>query len=61
MRGTFQNVGQNCVGLERILVHEKIYDAFLDRVKPLVENLRVGPPLSGETDCGAITMGKQVS
>ena len=34
MRGTFQNCGQNCVGLERVVVHQKIYDEFIQRVRP---------------------------
>jgi acyl-CoA reductase-like NAD-dependent aldehyde dehydrogenase len=50
MRGTFQNAGQNCVGLERIIVHESLYDEFIDKITPLVKSLRLG------RDVGAITM-----
>lgn len=61
MRGTFQNMGQNCIGLERILVHADIYDEFLERVVPLVKQLRLGAPLgNAEVDCGAITMPRHI-
>src|SRR5947199_210209 len=26
MRGTFQNSGQNCIGIERVLIHESLHD-----------------------------------
>jgi aldehyde dehydrogenase (NAD+) len=58
MRGVFQNSGQNCVGLERIIVHEKIYEDLIERVVPLVKNLRQGSPLAGQVDVGAMTMVK---
>ena len=29
LRGTFQNCGQNCIGLERLVVHAGIYDKFV--------------------------------
>lgn len=62
MRGTFQNCGQNCCGLERLVVHERIYDRFVEDMKKRVNALTQGPPLDGEFDCGAMTMGeRQVS
>jgi len=65
MRGTFQNTGQNCVGIERVLVHEKLYDEFVRRVKEKItgDKLRVGCSLEegeGKVDVGALTMSGQV-
>ena len=57
MRGTFQNCGQNCIGLERLVVHEAIYDKFVAEMEKRVSSLSQGPPLEGEFDCGAMTMG----
>jgi acyl-CoA reductase-like NAD-dependent aldehyde dehydrogenase len=58
MRGTFQNCGQNCVGLERVVVHTKIYDDLIARLRPLVAGLSQGPTSEGGVkDCGAMTMG----
>jgi len=45
MRGCFQNAGQNCVGIERVLVYERLYDEFLTLAVERVKALRQGPPL----------------
>lgn len=60
MRGTFQNCGQNCIGIERIVVHKDIYDKFVKTMTANVKALTQGPSMaSGECmfDTGAITMG----
>lgn len=66
MRGCYQNSGQNCVGVERVLVYESIYDEFLDRIVPKVKALRQGNPLpscadaDGKVDCGSMIMPRQL-
>mmetsp|Transcript_5215 Transcript_5215/g.15175 ORF Transcript_5215/g.15175 Transcript_5215/m.15175 type:complete len:620 (+) Transcript_5215:175-2034(+) len=65
MRGCFQNSGQNCVGVERVLVYESIFDKFLDAVVPKVKALRQGNPLpscgaDGKVDCGSMIMPRQL-
>mmetsp|Transcript_55074 Transcript_55074/g.59677 ORF Transcript_55074/g.59677 Transcript_55074/m.59677 type:complete len:619 (-) Transcript_55074:1168-3024(-) len=66
MRGCFQNSGQNCVGVERVLVYESIYDEFLQQVVPKVKALRQGSPLpsfagaDGKVDCGSMIMPRQL-
>ena len=61
LAGAFIACGQNCLAAERILVFEGIYDLFLERVKPLVDNLRQGYPLgNGTVDLGAIVSPFQV-
>ena len=55
--GTYQNCGQNCIGLERLVVNEKIYDGFVATMEAKVKALSQGPPLTGDFDCGAMTMG----
>lgn len=45
MRGVFQAAGQNCVGIERIIVTPKAYPKLLAKLEPLVQNLRTGDPL----------------
>lgn len=67
MRGCFQNCGQNCVGIERVLVYESIYDEFLKGIAPMVTNLRQGVPLatcpenSGAVDCGSMVTEEQLT
>jgi acyl-CoA reductase-like NAD-dependent aldehyde dehydrogenase len=65
MRGCFQNCGQNCVGVERVLVYESLYDAFLADVKDKVAALRQGIPLvtcgsDADVDCGSMVMDAQL-
>lgn len=61
MKGSFFNAGQNCIGVERVFVYEKVYDTFVARVTELASNLRQGPVLGGETvDCGAMVMPAQL-
>eukprot|EP00051_Salpingoeca_urceolata_P031567 m.12052 g.12052 ORF g.12052 m.12052 type:complete len:603 (-) comp4168_c0_seq2:214-2022(-) len=57
LRGTFQNCGQNCIGLERLIVHAAIYDRFVETMAANVSALSQGAPLDGDVDCGAMTMG----
>jgi len=57
----FQNCGQSCGGVERIYVHEKVYDAFLQLLKERVETLRVGYGESFNVDMGAMTTERQVA
>jgi aldehyde dehydrogenase (NAD+) len=61
MRGVFQNCGQNCIGIERIVVHEHLYDKLLEMVTDRISKLKQGPPLEVENiDCGSMTMSGRV-
>ncbi|CCW61557.1 unnamed protein product [Phytomonas sp. EM1] len=57
MRGTFQNCGQNCVGLERVVVHDAIHDRLVEELTKRVRILTQGPASQGQYDLGAMTMG----
>ncbi len=50
--GAFSYAGQVCISVQRIYIHEKVFDSFLSRFIPLVGKLRGGDPLSDETDIG---------
>ena len=56
----FQNAGQSCGGVERIYVHEKVYDKFMNVLKEKVENLRVNNGFDFNSDMGCMTTQKQV-
>jgi len=57
LRGVFVNCGQNCIASERIYVHSKIYDEFVDKITKAVKSLRSGAGYSGEhSDIGSVTM-----
>lgn len=42
MAAKFRNAGQACVGANRLYLHEKVHDAFLDRLAEKVAGLVVG-------------------
>ncbi len=53
--GTFYNNGQSCCSVERIYVHEDVYDGFLSKFIKKVADLKVGDPKDSETYIGKIT------
>jgi acyl-CoA reductase-like NAD-dependent aldehyde dehydrogenase len=52
--GAFFNSGQSCCGIERVYVHEKVYDAFVEGVVETVGGYRLGNPLDSETTLGPL-------
>lgn len=57
----FQNCGQSCGGIERIYVHEKIYDPFLQLLREGVESFRVGRGTDPDMDMGVMTTAAQIA
>ena len=54
MRSKFRNAGQTCVCANRILVQERVYDAFLDRLVHAVSQLEVGNGLETGVTLGPL-------
>ena len=50
--GGYTYSGQSCISTQRILVHERLYDAFVERYVSAVRALRTGDPLDDATDVG---------
>ncbi|ATF17413.1 aldehyde dehydrogenase family protein [Phaeobacter gallaeciensis] len=50
--GAMFNSGQCCCGIERIYVHESLYDAFVDKAVAIVKGYKLGNPLAQETTIG---------
>ncbi|MEE9313679.1 MAG: aldehyde dehydrogenase family protein [Rhizobiaceae bacterium] len=46
------NSGQCCCGIERIYVHESLFDAFLEKAVKIVQGYKLGNPLDAETTMG---------
>ncbi len=55
--GGFVNSGQTCTSVERIFVHESIYEPFLAMLKEKTEGIVTLQHAEGQTDEGALTMG----
>ena len=50
--GAMFNSGQCCCGIERIYVHESLFDAFLEKAIAIVQGYKLGNPLDPETTIG---------
>lgn len=53
--GIFHNQGQACIAGSRLLLHEAIADAFIERFVGLANSIRLGDPLDSETEMGPLT------
>jgi acyl-CoA reductase-like NAD-dependent aldehyde dehydrogenase len=52
MDGAMFNAGQCCCGIERIYVHESLYDAFVEKSVAWVKALKLGNPFDAESTLG---------
>jgi acyl-CoA reductase-like NAD-dependent aldehyde dehydrogenase len=50
--GAFFNSGQSCCGIERIYVHERLYDDFIERAAALTRAYVLGDPTEPDTTLG---------
>jgi acyl-CoA reductase-like NAD-dependent aldehyde dehydrogenase len=57
--GGFANAGQTCSGIERVYVVREVADRFIAGVVQRSERLRVGDPLSWETEIGPMVSREQ--
>jgi len=51
----FHNQGQACIAGSRLMLHERIYDEFLERFAALARSIRVGDPFDPATEMGPLT------
>ena len=58
--GAMYNTGQSCCSVERLYVHEKIYEAFVTAFVATVKSFQTGDPTSADTYIGAITRTPQL-
>ncbi|MGY6705110.1 aldehyde dehydrogenase family protein [Roseinatronobacter sp.] len=52
MDGAIFNSGQCCCGIERIYVHESLYEAFIEKAVAWVKGQKLGNPLEPDTTMG---------
>lgn len=58
--GAFYNNGQSCCSVERLYVHEKIFDRFVAAFVRTVKRFRIGDPLHAKTYIGPLTRSAQL-
>lgn len=59
--GAFYNAGQSCCSVERIYVHQAVYDEFVPRFVAAVDALVVGDPNEESTDLGPLARPQQLA
>ncbi|PWR18130.1 aldehyde dehydrogenase family protein [Zavarzinia aquatilis] len=50
--GIFFNSGQSCCGIERVYVHDRLFDAFVEGVVAFARGYRLGDPTDPATNLG---------
>jgi len=58
--GAFYNNGQSCCAVERIYVHEKIYDQYVDEFLKEVKSWKIGTPTESGTYIGPLSRKEQL-
>jgi glyceraldehyde-3-phosphate dehydrogenase (NADP+) len=54
--GAFAQAGQNCIGVQRVFVHDSVYDEFKTRFVAHVKRLKAGSSMDESVDvCAMIT------
>lgn len=61
VEGSFFNSGQSCCGIERIYVHESIYNDFVNRFVDLTKQYKLANPLETETTLGPMVRKSAVA
>jgi acyl-CoA reductase-like NAD-dependent aldehyde dehydrogenase len=56
--GAFFNSGQSCCGIERIYVHESVFDEFVERAVAITNEYRLGDPTHPSVNLGPVISTK---
>lgn len=59
--GAFGTTGQRCTAASRVIVHERVHDAFLERLARASANLSLGDGLDKGTDVGPLINRRAVN
>ncbi len=54
MNGCFYYSGQVCTSAERLIVHEDVYDEFVEKFKARTKQLKIGDPAKDDTEMGPL-------
>jgi len=57
--GMFRNSGQACGAVSRLLVHESLHDAFVERITAKVRGLAIGSPRDPRVSLGPVVAAAQ--
>ncbi len=57
--GAFYQSGQSCIGVQRVIVHESVYDEFKEKLVKATKALKSGDPKDDETFIGPMISEKE--
>jgi aldehyde dehydrogenase (NAD+) len=61
MGGAFGGTGQKCTASSRLIVHEKIHDAFVEKMAAGIQSYKVGHALEQGTQIGPVVSAAQLN
>ena len=59
VKARIQNTGQSCICAKRMIVHQDVYDTFLDRFEAGMQAVVAGDPMAEATDMGPMSSFEQ--
>lgn len=60
LRACFTSAGQLCISIERLYVHDSVYDAFVDRFVRQTRNMKLGSGFDWSVQMGSLTSQRQL-
>ena len=60
VRGRFLNCGQSCIASKRFIISKKVANEFIEKFIQKTEDLKIGDPMSDDTDIGPLSTFKGV-
>ncbi len=60
VKGRFINCGQSCIASKRFIIVKEIANEFIEKFAQKTEQLRIGDPMSDETDIGPLVNEKSL-
>ena len=61
VQGITSNSGQLCISIERVYVHDAVYDAFVPRLAEALRAVRLGSSLTFADDMGSLASAEQLA
>ena len=59
--GGYAIAGQVCISVQRVFVHEDVFEKFTERMRKKVKELKVGDPMDETTDVGPLIAQSEVN
>jgi succinate-semialdehyde dehydrogenase/glutarate-semialdehyde dehydrogenase/succinyl-CoA reductase len=60
VKGRFINCGQSCIASKRFIITKKVANEFIEKFVQKTEKLKVGDPMSNDTDIGPLVNAKSL-